>query len=132
MLTGDGELVLMSSWRDFDKDLEWSWLRVLETSSLLKLEPFEEQQDLCELIVAPDWPTLVSSVQTLEARQVLMTSRTKPIATTDLMRLEIYTSVTPIRTMLGVTQAEQTMCWFLAMVKRHHQATSKAPSDHVA
>lgn len=49
----------MSSWRDFLRDDAWSWLRVLPNSTLLHFEPFEGQQDLCELIVHPEWPTLV-------------------------------------------------------------------------
>lgn len=38
---------------------DWSWLRPLKDSKLLKFVPFEGQDSLCELVVHPSWPTLV-------------------------------------------------------------------------
>jgi len=48
--------VLMSSWRDFETDKEWSYLR--NEGSLLTFEKHEK--DIAELVVDSTWPTLVS------------------------------------------------------------------------
>ncbi|PWN87368.1 acetyl-CoA synthetase-like protein [Acaromyces ingoldii] len=57
---------LMSSWRDFDNDKEWSWLRVTDQTSeqWLKFQARSEHgEGLHELIVSSYWPTKIISNQ---------------------------------------------------------------------
>ncbi|PWN34527.1 acetyl-CoA synthetase-like protein, partial [Meira miltonrushii] len=53
---------LMSSWRSFGDDKDWSWLRIEDESSKqwLKFEK-QEGEDLYELIVAKEWPSKLLS-----------------------------------------------------------------------
>ncbi|CAD6891430.1 unnamed protein product [Tilletia controversa] len=54
---------LMSSWRDFTSDKEWSWLRVDDEASVQWLD-FQERPEegaLYELIVKEEWPTKIVS-----------------------------------------------------------------------
>lgn len=52
--------VLMSSHRDYDKDLEWSWLRNDGLGlRLLHFEPVVDSEDMFELVVSESWPTKV-------------------------------------------------------------------------
>jgi acyl-coenzyme A synthetase/AMP-(fatty) acid ligase len=51
---------LMSSYRDFDADKDWSWLRVPDKlgQQWLKFESISEQEaDVYELVVSSEWPT---------------------------------------------------------------------------
>ena len=49
---------LMSSYRDFDKDKEWQYLRSDPSKGHIKFEPQED--GLAELVIQPDWPHMVS------------------------------------------------------------------------
>ncbi|KAE8269789.1 hypothetical protein A4X09_0g2553 [Tilletia walkeri] len=52
---------LMSSWRDFESDKEWSWLRIDDETSVQWLE-FQERPEeggLYELVVRSGWPTKI-------------------------------------------------------------------------
>lgn len=53
--------VLMSSWRDFANDKEWSWLRIYDAKSgqWLELQERFEEGGLFELVVKSSWPTKV-------------------------------------------------------------------------
>lgn len=53
---------LMSSWRDFDADNDWAWLRIFDNASSQWLS-FEPQQDgqLFELVVSGKWPSKLLS-----------------------------------------------------------------------
>lgn len=53
---------LMSSWRSFSDDKDWSWLRIEDDSSKewLKFEK-QEGEELYELIVAKEWPSKLLS-----------------------------------------------------------------------
>lgn len=56
----------MSSWRDFDNDKAWSWLRINESTSehWLRFEPRSEHgEGLYELVVSSEWPTKIVSNQ---------------------------------------------------------------------
>ena len=55
--------VLMSSWRDFENDKEWSYLRDVGQEKMLQFE--SQADDLAELVVDKDWPSLVSATQGL-------------------------------------------------------------------
>lgn len=51
---------LMSSYRDFDRDKDWSWLRVPDElgQRWLRFEPSPDQaSDVYELVVSSSWPT---------------------------------------------------------------------------
>ncbi|PWN45585.1 acetyl-CoA synthetase-like protein [Ceraceosorus guamensis] len=54
---------LMSSWRDFEQDKEWSWLRLVDGASRewLRWEQRPEEGGLYELVVTRDWPTKMVS-----------------------------------------------------------------------
>ena len=53
--------VLMSSHRDYEKDLEWSWLRNDGLGlQLLRFELASDSGNMYELIVDKDWWTRVS------------------------------------------------------------------------
>ncbi|PWN23457.1 acetyl-CoA synthetase-like protein [Microstroma glucosiphilum] len=54
---------LMSSYRDFENDKEWSWLRVEDavTRSLLDFKEDKDNQGLFELVVTGKWPTKLLS-----------------------------------------------------------------------
>ncbi|KAK0522192.1 hypothetical protein OC842_006536 [Tilletia horrida] len=53
---------LMSSWRDFANDKEWSWLRIYDEKSgqWLELQERSEEGGLFELVVKSSWPTKVN------------------------------------------------------------------------
>lgn len=49
----------MSSWRDFENDKAWSYLRDVGQEKMLQFE--SQADDLAELVVDKDWPSLVSA-----------------------------------------------------------------------
>ncbi|KAK0543602.1 hypothetical protein OC846_006358 [Tilletia horrida] len=54
---------LMSSWRDFSQDKEWSWLRINDEHSKawLRFEPQSSESEQFELVVTGAWPTKITS-----------------------------------------------------------------------
>jgi len=56
---------LMSSWRDFKSDKEWSWLRISDAASKswLDFQHRPEEGELFELVVKSEWPTKIMSNQ---------------------------------------------------------------------
>ncbi|KAE8243855.1 hypothetical protein A4X13_0g6920 [Tilletia indica] len=54
---------LMSSWRDFESDKEWSWLRIQDEASVqwLDFQERPEEGGLYELVVRSGWPTKIIS-----------------------------------------------------------------------
>lgn len=106
-------VVLLSSHRDYETEMDWEWLRNDSPyADVLLFEPVGEQIDRFEMVVTSRWSSRVCLTTTtpspLYEACTHATPRPSPTGTTAATPRAICTSHTRRRGMSGGMQAEET------------------------